>query len=531
VRKDILRCMPVNRLFSILIILFLICGNAWGACPDPVGSVYTPADNTVAKVQECVDAAIAAGDGKTVQLVSGDNQTWASGVSATVSANLIVQGVDITNPVITSNTTGALFTFDVATGKTFELASFKAVGNDSAQANGLVDVTGESQSIKIHHLALDMSASTSGRAMKIGDYNDDVHISGVIYGCTITGSTVGGTIQGITVYGPLAAVNDWQGTPKLGTDFMDYGGMFIENNTFNYTIESDQAVDTSQNARFVFRYNTVVNTSVGMHGYDSGCASTHVFEIYNNDFSTTGMSPSRAVNIRGGTGVIFNNTYDSHYPTTFTLTYIRSCDKYPPAYCAGSSPSTENICPTAGTDGLSDASGYPCYMQPGATGTNGITNWPIIEWNNTHNSVANSMSFANNTSFTGAACDAYQTTDGNPTTYDMDDHVKQGRDWVAHDTCALGSLQGEATEDFCALWWDRTNSKGLQNGSAYTRYTCPHPLVDTGGLYECDTTVAGASGTLGTGYWKYRGGTGGSGHSFTGGATHNVTSGSTITWQ
>lgn len=88
---------------------------------------------------------------------------------------------------------------------------------------------------------------------------------------------------------------------------------FFENNTYENTqsaIETNWAIDGWNGSRFVFRHNTLINTTVGNHGTESSGRQhgQRAFEIYENEFDITAPSgwPS-VIGLRGGTGLIYNN--------------------------------------------------------------------------------------------------------------------------------------------------------------------------------------------------------------------------------
>ena len=83
--------------------------------------------------------------------------------------------------------------------------------------------------------------------------------------------------------------------------------------------------DADSNSRVVVRHSTFIESSgFNSHGFDSSPASMRHFEIYNNSFSFPDKTCSGCGNlcvsninwyiwIRGGTGVIFNNSFEDLY--------------------------------------------------------------------------------------------------------------------------------------------------------------------------------------------------------------------------
>jgi hypothetical protein len=138
--------------------------------------------------------------------------------------------------------------------------------------------------------------------------------------------------------------------------------------------------------------------------------------------------------MRGGTGVIFNNSWNSATKSMTGLPFLFQ-------YQRGDYSATCNIdkaCNGSNVvyDGNEDASGYPCYQQIGMTGSNGITKMPVYEWNNQWQGAACGSP--------GYDCFGITYSAGCPP-----QHIKFGRDIIKNGT---------------------TPKPG------YTSYTYPHPL-------------------------------------------------------
>ena len=151
--------------------------------------------------------------------------------------------------------------------------------------------------------------------------------------------------------------------------------------------------------RFVFRYNTVVDDNLGTHWTESTGRFRGVrsYEIYHNTFTTSSLVFC-GIYLRGGTGVIFNNTFrgtggESGYSTGILAANYR-CDRAfaPWGQVTGSNP----------WDGNQDASGYPCLDQvgwgkcdlltgesPAPAGWPHQTAEPLYLWNNTNDPIPN----------------------------------------------------------------------------------------------------------------------------------------------
>jgi hypothetical protein len=208
--------------------------------------------------------------------------------------------------------------------------------------------------------------------------------------------------------------------------------IFIEDNTFNYSALNDGAYDAYDGARYVFRHNTVNGTNIGNHGFDSGGArSPRNWEIYSNTFNNTGDHIFTTINLRGGSGVIFNNTVTSNGGSYDGFVILRNY-RSDSGYTSANGNSWDTCDGTSKYDGNTPGfQGWPCRDQIGR-GMN-QTSTPVYLWNN---------NFKGSTSVQ-ADIEAYQDNT-RAVTY----HILPGRDY-----------------------FDNTPMPG------YTPYTYPHPLV------------------------------------------------------
>ena len=117
----------------------------------------------------------------------------------------------------------------------------------------------------------------------------------------------------------------WGSPAQLGTSLAVY-------NTFSHVPASYfySAIDATAGARFVFRYNRMFNTGIMTHGTGTSgiLRSVSTYEIYGNDIRHT-ANWYAAIYLRGGTGVVWNNTF-SGYNASIRLANYRSVTAYPP---------------------------------------------------------------------------------------------------------------------------------------------------------------------------------------------------------
>ncbi len=243
-----------------------------------------------------------------------------------------------------------------------------------------------------------------------------VGLYGLIDSCNFV-PTITGSVHAIDITGgPISSdggVASWQRPLTLGTN----KAVYIEDCTFDYTLNDagDDCIDCYGGARWVIRHCTFIAISHGHHGLDSGSGqlSPHSFEIYNNTYTNSQGQALRYTTVRGGTGVIFNNTYGGTKSwNPVTLQYYRAYQTVPAiswAICDGTNyringTPTNSASPwvlsTTGTYAYDDATnsvlgvfgagfgtyfdgagtnGYPGRQQPGYT--TGQVQSPLYVWN------------------------------------------------------------------------------------------------------------------------------------------------------
>jgi hypothetical protein len=279
---------------------------------------------------------------------------------------------------------------------------------------------------------------------------------GVIDNNSFTSTSPG--IEMIHVWGPI---DSWTTDHSMG----GADNVFIEDNAFSGAGGSSQCVQGSYNARIVFRYNNVSGMKFDMHGVQSNgyandpakrCDWSYAInhsarhcEVYANSFS---IDTYWSMELRGGTGVIYNNTFSITGGGTSIL--LREyCTGYSDGNCKGGGVSQNYICPND----------YPYYDQIGRGKNQGSE--PMYLWNNT----------ANGNSVVGFTGDTI-----NP------DHIQ------------FGGMPAQAAETFCmdggggpldgyaySASWAYGNVSAIikenrdyyvSSKPGYTPYTYPHPL-------------------------------------------------------
>ena len=193
--------------------------------------------------------------------------------------------------------------------------------------NGAIVV---SAAASIHSLTVTQPGVTTTTAFAISGGNgwrisDITYHSAATAGYFVTASTPGlidhctlnlggGSDEAIFLRGPA---NAWQTPSTIGTT----DAVFIEDCLFN---NAGYVCDYNSNARGVVRYCTITGTAkVDAHGLASNTPARGVrqMEVYHNNWTST-SSFWTAIEIRGGTGMIFDNTAAGDSPANgwFQLT-------------------------------------------------------------------------------------------------------------------------------------------------------------------------------------------------------------------
>jgi len=436
----------MRRKQLLLLSLILLCLSTYN-----VGPLWAATINAASCSRNDVGTAVAsASNGDTVVVPAGIC-TWATQLNVTVGITLKGAGIDQTTIVDgvpkDGSSNSSVISFIVNAPNTFRITGFtfqENVIDPNVYNRGMVVAYGTAKAFRIDHNKFVTTSDQNSR-------NSRIRLDGWLYGVIDhntfrgnfeTGVTIGHSSWGGSSYGD----GSWAEQLYLGTE----KAVYVEDNIFTELANpyAAGAIDGLDGMRFVFRYNTLYDQYVVVHGTDSGQRrrGTRSFEIYNNQFNynstQTGGNYWTATLIRSGSGVIYNNTYTNTgyvgngtagFNNIIKLWIDRDDNAFPPwGKCDGTS-IYDQLTP--------GASGYRCVDQPGA-GTSSnlaglgtpLAQWvgnilfPIYQWGN---------HFGNNNS---------------PTT------GTQG---------TFAALHLQANRDY----FDNTPKPG------YTAYTYPHPLV------------------------------------------------------
>lgn len=239
-------------------------------------------------IQVAADTIKAAGGG-TVHIPEGDFLLDGS-VTIRSNVSLIGAGKDKT----TLRTKGTSMVIQ-AKGENIRISGFSLISaNNNGGGNGIT--VDNCVNFRIDHLYIEGYFNQAGINVSGRDAR------GVIDHCEITinpGSELG---YAIVVYRD----DFWEENMRLGTKY----AVFIEDNTF---VNARHAVAANKGAHYVFRHNLVkqgtISQALDAHGpYWGSTEGTRAVEIYGNVIEDPEPDGSeRAIGIRGGGGVIFDN--------------------------------------------------------------------------------------------------------------------------------------------------------------------------------------------------------------------------------
>ncbi|MGZ3254586.1 MAG: hypothetical protein ACXU7D_09800, partial [Burkholderiaceae bacterium] len=313
-------------IFSLLISLFagIASCNQQAVAADSQPVYYGAADCSINAVQKAVNSAT---PGTTISIPAGDCNWGAQQLNVPGGIYLQGAGQDVT----TIRRVGAvsestyLVAYDCSNGGQAKVAGLTMVGNGNGGItdkglgllNGCQDFKiSENKFTKFIFSAVYVGDAANQRGVIfnnkfIDNYSADLKNLG----------------YGISVYGGGA----W---PAL--DLGSKNAVYIEDNYFSGNRHN---VASNNGSVYVFRYNTVIGQDpakdfamTDAHGMSSSPRGSHSFEIYNNQYSTNLSSGSQrtAIGIRGGDGVVFNNTIANTVSHAVELeTEGFSCGAYP----------------------------------------------------------------------------------------------------------------------------------------------------------------------------------------------------------
>lgn len=316
---------------STMLLLAGCADAAKSPSTGPVGGTAVLSTSSTTNPTTCnfsaVQAAVAiALPGQTVTVPAGTCDWGANQLS--IPAGIALKGAGMHATVLQRTAAVAvntyLVSFDCTNGKQAKFSDMTLVGADLPYSedrglgllNGCLDfVVSNAKFTKFVFAGVEVRGGAQRGVIYNSQFIDNYN------------STVRNLGYGVVVFGDGA----WPAL-ELGSA----NAVFVEG---NYMSGNRHHMAANNGARYVFRYNTAVANDltkdfwqIDAHGLSSSRRGTRSWEIYNNNFSAT-LSKGRnlaAIGMRGGDGVIFNNTYTSDiaYPVLLLLEGAQ-CGTYP----------------------------------------------------------------------------------------------------------------------------------------------------------------------------------------------------------
>ena len=286
------------------------------------GVVYGRTIEAVDCSNDAVQAAIdGSSSGDTVAIPSGDC-TWDQKVSVPYNKKIVLKGAGTSNLVIRWK--GPNEAIDLGRSGS-RLTGVKVVITSDADTSACgVHVYGDGW--RVDHCDFDNETEKNKTGIYVRGTSSYPDPTGLRDNCTFNNSRV--NIHGDA---SLTAHRSWFSDYKLGSSNF----VFVEDCTFNRTIFGN-SIDVQYGGNYVFRHNTVVNSHAEVHSATQGDGSHRagrLWEIYDNTFicNSQDYAPFR---LRGGTGVVFNNSVSGKYDDVNILldnvrTYEGYCTSWP----------------------------------------------------------------------------------------------------------------------------------------------------------------------------------------------------------
>jgi hypothetical protein len=303
-------------------------GCSWMPAPEPVRPTLTATSCSFSAVQAAVRlAANSAAAGTTVKIPAGDCNWGTQQLNVPGGVYLQGAGKDVTilRRVGSVSESAYLIKYDCTNGRRAILTDMTLIGNGNGSIhdkglgllNGCVDFkVANNKFTKFIFAGIYIQGAIKQRGVIykndfIDNYSNDLRNLG----------------YGVAVYGD----STWPAL-ELGTQ----NAVFVED---NYMKGNRHHIASNNSSRYVFRYNTVIANDLtkdfamtDAHGKSSSPTGSRSYEIYKNNYSaqlSSGMEYT-SVGIRGGDGVIFDNTVASNikYPVTLEIEGS-TCGTYP----------------------------------------------------------------------------------------------------------------------------------------------------------------------------------------------------------
>ena len=298
----------------IQILLFFAFASPVLAVCGGSSPTWTAASASQSDVSDCVTAAL---DGDVINIPAGD-ETWSSqltisGISL-IGAGEDASGTNLTNgKASASGVTGMIVLAAHATNVTRVSnlsVNVASTGRDETFYIGTIsDVDPDAMArFRVDHVTITTDVAPGFLFFIRNQYGLIDHYTFGESGSFDPGP--GDTMIWIEHGNFLTtAETRWCEDTDLSTDKF----VFIEDSAIYRadTGADGDIVDGKEGMRVVIRYNTIWNAGMAAHGCDSSSAGTRAYEIYENDFHHEAGFRQKTFSLRGGTGVIYNNSLET----------------------------------------------------------------------------------------------------------------------------------------------------------------------------------------------------------------------------
>ena len=367
----------MKKLAQYILIAFLL---------NIVGNIETQAATITARscsnsdIQSAINSA---SSGDTVSVPAG-NCTWTDSVSIPSTKGITIQGAGIgmTNIVLGPTTAG--FMLAVGDKSLYRITGFTMRSTGPGGGFGPGSCTGDPININGVDGNLPTTFRSNFRIDNIRIYSDPQQTTH--YGAICVSKMVYGVIDHVSIDGIGRGwffEDGFNAEPAYWGDHswtipLDPGGplnVYVEDSTYSCSIPSYnycQVYDGRAGGRVVFRHNTVTNGWIEPHAPHTDSRGILYQEIYKNTFTSASGETWMSARLRGGTGVIYDNTVtDPDGGNQFYVETMGACWNEPNFPCTS----------------------YPCIDGLGRGPNQVLT--PVYGWGNTLNgSPTNLITYA-----------------------------------------------------------------------------------------------------------------------------------------
>ena len=412
--------------------------------------------------QATVAAAIAAASpGDTITLAAG-SATWTSNVTIS-KAGLRIVGQGIGQTTIAVSGTKTVLTIAAnsvrITGITFSGGAVVNISSGSAW--------------RVHHCQFTSNAFDT--AVFLRGASKTTQPYGLVDHCDFYNTRCLSQVWPATIASELTGSSHFTLPLGLGTD----AAMYVEDSTFLSTVATN-AMDENHAGKYVFRHNEVTDYYVEAHSVQGYHRASRSWEIYANQFIQVSRTMSFPMYLRGGTGVVYDNTITGTWGLMLAFDLVRchtdlNPESYPQGFCDGTSDWDGNTVGMAGYPGrdqigraIDDGAWPASAPYPAQTLT------PAYIWNSTITYLGGAAvpltAYAafNSPDYIQADRDFYQDATG---TFDGTSGVGRGLRSARPETGLVAGVGYWATDE--ATLYVATDATTW--AVHYTPYTYPHP--------------------------------------------------------